>query len=166
MVGTTDAPVIAERVLRCIQDGRRITVRVHAPERLDEADTEEWGGPWCCAFAIPGLEDITHAEDHQVMGVVGRDSFEALSRALITVRQLLDRAREKLGLEFGWEHADEEGWHAIPHWVPALWGRAADQRLNEAVLREETAMTQDGVGLEAFRAALHRAAEARQRAED
>lgn len=163
MWGNTDAPVIAERTLTCLQDGRQVTVRVHAPERLDAEDEAEFGAPWCCcvAFPLPGLRPVTGADDGEVFCAMGRDSLEALSGALRDVRNVLDRVHEKLGLDFRWAHADDEDWHGVPHWVPAHWGRAADQRLNDAVLREETAMTQDGVGLEAFRRSLRRAAEAR-----
>jgi len=139
MIGTSRQPVIAERSLDCVGDTRRVVIRVHAPEP-SMGDL-----PWRCGFIVTGIAEITATDEGQVLFAEGRDSFEALAMALLTTRNLLDRASERLGLEFAWP---EEGWHAVPQWVPVHWGRRAERRLFDALVREETLMVQDREGLE------------------
>jgi hypothetical protein len=142
-VGTTTQPVIAERELTCIGATRRVTIRVYAPEPEPEPDADDL--PWRCAFIVTGLPEVITADDDEVVFAIGRDSFEALSGALQGARSCLDRASEKVGLEFSWP---AEGWHTVPHWVPVYWGRRAERRLLDAMIREETLMFKDRIGLE------------------
>jgi hypothetical protein len=162
MRGTTDAPIIAERTLSCAQDGRPLTVRVHAPERLAEEDwralDDGFDFPWGCGFVLLGIPELRRfvatagdVTDDEVWFDVGRDSYEALANAMGSVRSLLDRASQELGLEFTWPAAldsaesGEAPWHEVPALLPRWLGRDGDTRLNDVLLREQTAIVQERV---------------------
>ena len=100
-------------------DGRAVTVEIHAPE----PDPDSSHGDWRCPFRLHGALDVTGAG-------YGVDALQALIHATQAARKAIDDS----GLSLTWM-GGEAGDHGIPAIVPQMFGRAFARSIEEEIER-------------------------------
>lgn len=118
---------IAERAITT-DDGRAVTVEIHAPE----PDPASPHGDWRCAFRLTGALD---ADDYGH----GLDGLSALVNAIQGVSKYLDDS----GLVLNWV-GGEPGDHGVPRIIPQSFGRAFARDIEDEIDRRIAALTPPG----------------------
>lgn len=124
-----DALPIAVRPLQLEgEPSRKVSLAIYAPEQVSEVE-------WKCAFRITGLDNDEPRYAH------GNDGVQALILAFEGLRVALATSGAKLSWTGG-----EPGDPGIPRFVPAIFGMAFSQRLEQMIEREVEKFARAAIG--------------------
>lgn len=103
-ISVTMTPVIAQRDLILVRDGRRRQVRIRIGRPVQDVDTAH-GRDWRCPITISG------AGQSRSQRGLGADSLQALVHALKLVEEEIERLETRTLGRLEWFG---EGWHGVP----------------------------------------------------